>query len=91
MRRTFFMALLRCWCCLLASVFVAMAATEREAAEWVMRQGGRVLLEGNRTSLRDLSELPSAAIHIVGVDLTNTLIEPEKLENISGLTGLREL
>jgi hypothetical protein len=38
---------------------LAMAATERDAAQWVIRQGGRVVLEGSRTPLRDLSELPS--------------------------------
>src|SRR5271156_5543670 len=77
--------------CLLASAILAMAASEREVAEWVIRQGGRVVLEGSRTQLRDLSELPSGDAHITGVDLTNTLIEPKKLEKLSGLVGLREL
>src|SRR5579863_1925292 len=85
------MAWLRFCCCLLPSVIFAMAATEREVAEWVVRQGGRVVLEGNRTPLRDLSELPSGDLHITCVDLTNTIIEPQKLEKLSGLTGLREL
>src|SRR5450755_461267 len=85
------MAWLRFCCCLLASAILTMAATEREVAEWVVRQGGRVVLEGSRTPLRDLSELPFGELHITGVDLTNTLIEPKKLEKISGLTGLREL
>ena len=85
------MAWLRFCCCLLASGTFAMAATERDVAEWVIRQGGRVVLEGSRTPLRDLSELPSGQLHITGVDLTNTLIDPEKLEKIGGLTGLREL
>src|SRR5258707_3564345 len=84
-------AWLRFCCCLLASAIVGSAATERDAASWVVPQGGRVLLDGNRTPLRDLSELPLGEFHITGVDLTNTLIEPEKLEKISGLVGLREL
>jgi Leucine-rich repeat (LRR) protein len=78
--------------CLLASATLAMAAaTERDVADWVIRQGGRVVLEGSRTPLRDLSDLPTGELHITGVDLTNTLIEPPKLEKLSGLTGLREL
>jgi hypothetical protein len=85
------MSWLRFCCCLLASAIFAMAATEREVAEWVVRQGGRVVLEGSRTPLRDPSELPAGELHIIGVDLTNTNIEPQKLEMISGLTGLREL
>ena len=80
---------------LLASAIFAMGATERlaerEVAEWVIRQGGRVVLEGSRTPLRDLSELPSGELHITGVDLFNTIVEPKKLEKLSGLTGLREL
>src|ERR1700693_6083168 len=80
---------------LLASAVLAMAATEgaaeRDVAEWVIRQGGRVVLEGSRTPLRDLSELPSGELHITGVDLFNTIVEPKKLEKLSGLTGLREL
>ena len=63
----------RACCCLLASGVLAMAATERDVAEWVIRQGGRVVLEGSRTPLRDLSELPWGELHITGVDLTNTL------------------
>ncbi len=85
------MAWLRFCFCLLASAVLAMAATEREVAEWVVRQGGRVVLEGSRTPLRDLSELPAGELHITGVDLTNTTVDPKKLEEISGLTGLREL
>src|ERR1022692_2232395 len=63
----------RACCCLLASGVLAMAATERDVAEWVIRQGGRVVLEGRRMPLRDLSELPLGELHIIGVDLTNTL------------------
>src|SRR5579862_5445786 len=85
------MTWLRCVCCLLTSAVLAVAATEREVAEWVIRKGGRVILEGNRTPLRDASELPAGALHITGVDLTNTLVEPQELEKIGGLQGLREL
>src|SRR5215831_15823479 len=64
---------------------------ERRVAEWVIRNGGRVILDGSRAPLRDISDLPPADLHISGVDLTNTTIEPGQLKEISGLVGLREL
>ena len=64
-------------------------AAERDIAEWVIRSGGRVILQGSRTPLRDVIELPASDLHITGIDLTGTTIEPKELKMISGLTGLR--
>ena len=66
-------------------------SAERKVAEWVIRVGGRVILAGTSTPVRDISQLPPGPLLITGVDLTNTIIEPRELEEISGLTGLREL
>lgn len=66
----------------------------REIAEWVIRQGGRVMLESAREEgkpIGDIARLPAGEIRITGVDLVGTLIEPKELEKISGLTGLKEL
>src|SRR5947209_7780681 len=77
-----------------ASVMLASATAspvERKAAEWVIRSGGRVILDGSRAAVADVSGLPSGDLRIAGVDLTNTIIEPGELKEISGLTGVREL
>jgi Leucine-rich repeat (LRR) protein len=75
----------------LGLVAAPASVNERDIAEWVIRSGGRVLLEGNRTPLTDISALPPGDLHVAGIDLTNTIIEPGQLKQISGLPGLREL
>ncbi len=70
---------------------LALSATERETGEWVIRQGGRLMVDGNRTALRNLSDLPQRDFRITGVDLTGTLIDPNDMERIGALTNLREL
>ena len=44
-------------------------AAERDTAEWVIRNGGRVDLDGSRTPVHELLALPQGEIHITGVDL----------------------
>ncbi len=51
-------------------------------AEWVMRWEGRVILEGSRQPLNDLSQLPAGDIHIVGVDLTGAVMVPGELQKL---------
>ena len=46
--------------------------SEREIAEWVIRQGGRVMLESEREGgkpIGDVVRLPAGEIRIIGVDL----------------------
>src|SRR5262245_59810135 len=74
-------------------LFIPAAAqtSEREIAEWVIHQGGRVILEGNRNPIRDVVQLPASEIRITGIDLVGTLIEPTDLGKIGSLTNLKEL
>ena len=46
---------------------VAMLATaaERDIAEWAIRRGGRVVIEGSREPIGDLVSLPSGEIRMV--------------------------
>ena len=67
------------------------AATERDTAEWVIRNGGRVMLNGQRAPYGDLLGLPEGEFRITGVDLFGTLISATELEKLSGLTELKEL
>src|ERR1700733_7830985 len=67
------------------------AASAREIAEWVMRWEGRVVLEGSRQPLKDVSQLPAGEIHIAGIDLTGAVMRPLELRKLEGLSNLREL
>src|ERR1700757_5212018 len=69
----------------------AHAATERELAEWVIRWEGRVVLDGGRQPVTEVSQLPAGDIRITGVDLTGAVMSPVELEKLAGLTSLREL
>src|SRR5215471_2093682 len=78
---------------LLAGMPVATAAgpTEREVADWAIRVGGRVTIEGRPTALTDPADLPAGNLRILALDLTNTLIDPTDLRRVSGLTAIRDL
>ena len=60
-------------------------------AEWVIRWEGRVILEGNRLPINDISQLPPGDFRIVGVDLTGAVMVPGELQKLGTLTALREL
>src|SRR6478609_8857673 len=69
----------------------ATAPSEREVADWALRMGGRVTIEGRSTALTDPADLPDGAVRIIGLDLTNTLIDPTDLRRLTGLTAIRDL
>src|ERR1041384_1561746 len=76
--------------CALASV-CAHAASQRELAEWVIRWEGRVMVEGSRQPITELSQIPAGEFTITGIDLTGAVMLPAELETMAGLTTLREL
>ena len=43
---------------LLLALPLVLSAGDRDTAEWVIRQGGRVVLNGTRTTVRNLWDLP---------------------------------
>jgi Leucine-rich repeat (LRR) protein len=69
----------------------ALVAAERDVAEWVIRQGGRVMIDDSRAPLARVTDLPAGGMKITGIDLTGNIIEPKELERISTLTTLKEL
>src|ERR1041384_3841958 len=75
----------------LFATFVSFAASDREAAEWVIRKSGRVMVNGARQPIARLAELPAGEIQITGVDLSGTVLDPKELEHLSGLVNIREL
>jgi hypothetical protein len=76
---------------LAATVLAASAADDRAVAEWVIRQGGRVIISG-QPPISDVSALPATgAVALIGVDLYGTIIDPKDLSKLSDLIGLKEL
>src|SRR6185503_15933900 len=76
---------------LILAATAVFAATDRDAAEWVIRKHGRVMVNGQRQPLASLSDLPAAAFQVTGIDLTGTVLAPAELTNIAGLEHVREL
>ncbi len=66
-------------------------AADRDAAEWVIRQGGNVRIAGRAAFVRDAADLPAGDITVLAVDLMGTTIDPKDLKRLSGLSELREL
>lgn len=76
--------------CSFLLVSLSVLATDRPVAEWVIRQGGRVMAGGE--PIAELRNLPAAEpLNLTGVDLYGTIIEPKDLERLSGLKHLKEL
>src|SRR5450432_1020272 len=73
------------------ATFAAFAASDREAADWVIRKGGRVMVNGGRLPVAGLAALPPGPLQITGVDLTGTVLDPKELEHLAGLDRVREL
>jgi hypothetical protein len=67
-----------------------LSAGDRDVAEWVIRQGGTVKIEGRQQPIRILEDLPED-LRLVGVDLIGTLIAPTEMSKLSGLQHLKEL
>ncbi len=80
------------WITALGLGMLCVSASDRPAAEWVIRQNGRVMLDENRKQIVRIDQLPAGdTFRVTGVDLTGTTIEPKELEKIGGLIHLKEL
>src|SRR5689334_20589181 len=85
--------LLRTLFCVLWMAWLLPAAepSDRAVAEWVIRQGGSLTLEGRLDPISNLGGLPPGDWRIRGINLVGTLVEPSDLKRLSGLHGLRDL
>ena len=73
------------------SALLSAAESPRETAVWALHQGGAVALDGSRTWISDLSRLPAGEMHVTGMNMSGTHIDPKDLERIGQLAELREL
>src|SRR5262245_5308982 len=75
----------------IAGCLLGAEQSERQVAEWIIRQGGSLTIEDRRDPIARIEDLPASGLRIRGVNLVGTLVEPGELKRFSGLTGLREL
>src|SRR5215470_5734425 len=75
----------------LVGICGACVAADGDAAEWVVRKGGRVMVNGGREPISMLADLPRTGFRVTGVDLTGTILDPSELSHIAGLEHVREL
>ena len=64
---------------------------DRSTALWVIRKGGRVLVDRQAEYISDAFDLPDGTIRIIGVDMHGTLADPKDLEPLRKLRELRDL
>src|SRR3954453_14563058 len=79
---------------LMAALIVApgfASAGDRSVAEWVLRAGGSVVVDGDRTPIWDGTRLPAQDFHIQTINLVDVLMEPNELKRLTGLTHVKEL
>src|SRR5438874_277935 len=71
------------------------AAPDRVVAEWMLRMGGSVILEGQRQPITDLADLPTAEFRIHTLNFTGITQQGFALEDelkwLPPLTHLKEL
>ena len=67
------------------------AASDRGAAEWVLRSGGSVSVEGGRAEVWDLTQLPAGDVQVRAVNLVATTLKPKDFERLGHLDHLRSL
>jgi uncharacterized protein YjbI with pentapeptide repeats len=81
-----------------ARVFVAFSTfvvsafpSDRTVAEWVLRSGGSVSVDGARTPIWQLGQLPDRDFHLTGINLVPVVVDPPEFKRLIGLQHLKEL
>ena len=69
----------------------AEPADDRQAALWVLQEGGEVLLEGQWDYIDDPFDIPDGPVYIVGVNMHGTVTEAKDYEPLGRLSKLREI
>ena len=63
----------------------------REVAEWVLRQGGEVILHGRADRIRDLNKLPPEPFRVHTINFVDIHASSADLERFGSLADLRRL
>ena len=76
---------------LLSAAFGAAHADDRSIAEWVIREGGSVVLAGHSQQVRELRELPSSEFQLKSINLVDTNYLAQDVQRIGTLPHLKHL
>src|SRR5262245_57297163 len=76
---------------LLAAATRAETAADRAVAEWVLRLGGSVVVEGATDEVWDLAALPRTDFRLRAVNLIGVILEPEEIGRVAKVPHLKEL
>src|ERR1051326_5038287 len=82
--------MLRAFFVMITALSGIAAASERTAAEWVLRSGGSVVLDG-RSEIWDIAQLPAGELHVRAVNLLATTLKPNDFAKLREIGDLREL
>src|SRR6476646_2024655 len=82
--------MLRAFVVIIAALPGIAAASDRTAAEWVLRAGGSVILDGH-SEIWDIAQLPAGELHVRAVNLLATTLKPNDFARLRALPDLREL
>src|SRR5690349_8405772 len=79
----------------LATAWAQEASPDRVVAEWMLRMGGSVILEGQRRPITDLADLPTSdfrihTLNFTGITQWGFALEDE-LKRLPPLAHLKEL
>src|SRR5437660_2814820 len=77
-------------CTLIAACGMA-TASDRAVAEWVVRAGGSVVVEGGRAEIWNVTALPAGELHLRTVNLVATTLKPADFARLGGLDRLKQL
>src|SRR6185503_3625286 len=66
-------------------------ASDRAVAEWVLRMGGSVSIDGSRAPVHEIARLPDRDFQLTGVNLVPVTVNPPEFQRLSGLSNLKEL
>src|SRR5262245_52905148 len=69
----------------------ASQSADRPVAEWVLRLGGSVVLEGGHDPIWDVAALPAGEFRLRAVNLVGVVTEPRELARLGELPHLKEL
>src|SRR5262245_39551587 len=75
----------------LISTAASALASDRTVAEWVLRMGGSVTVDGSHTPVWKIQQLPDSDFRLTGINLVPVTVDPPEFQRLVGLSHLKEL
>src|SRR5437763_716472 len=92
-KKSLFFVFLPAFCLFWSRGLYAQATPDSDGAvaEWVLRVGGAVAVEGMADLIWDIDRLPSSDFRVRTVNLAAVTLAPQDLKNLNSLPHLKEL